>query len=78
MRKNVEFNSKGSKIRGVLVTPEGGKGPFPVAVMGGGWCYVKEIVLQPAIAALTVVLFASGSPPIAVLKEPVLLLISVA
>jgi cephalosporin-C deacetylase-like acetyl esterase len=45
MRKNVEFNSKGSKIKGVLVTPDGGKGPYPVAVMGGGWCYVKEIVL---------------------------------
>ena len=45
MRKNVEFNSKGSKIRGVLVTPDSGKGPFPIAVMGGGWCYVKEIVL---------------------------------
>lgn len=45
MRRNVEFNSQGSKIRGVLVTPETGTGPFPVAVMGGGWCYVKEIVL---------------------------------
>lgn len=45
MRRNVEFNSKGSKIRGVLVTPDHGSGPFPVAVMGGGWCYVKEIVL---------------------------------
>jgi cephalosporin-C deacetylase-like acetyl esterase len=45
MRKSVEFNSKGSKVRGVLVTPESGKGPFPIAVMGGGWCYVKEIVL---------------------------------
>src|SRR3954468_5942275 len=45
MRKNVEFNSKGSKVRGVLVTPDAGKAPFPVAVMGGGWCYVKEIVL---------------------------------
>ena len=45
MRKSVEFNSKGSKVRGVLVTPEAGKGPFPIAVMGGGWCYVKEIVL---------------------------------
>ncbi len=45
MRRNVEFNSKGSKIRGVLVTPDKGTGPFPIAVMGGGWCYVKEIVL---------------------------------
>ncbi len=45
MKRNVEFNSKGSKVRGVLVTPDAGKGPFPVAIMGGGWCYVKEIVL---------------------------------
>ena len=44
MKRNVEFLSKGSKIRGVLMTPDG-KGPFPVVVMGGGWCYVKEIVL---------------------------------
>ena len=45
MKRSVEFNSKGSKVRGVLVTPDGGKGPFPIAIMGGGWCYVKEIVL---------------------------------
>ncbi len=45
MKKSVEFNSKGSKVRAVLVTPETGSGPFPVAIMGGGWCYVKEIVL---------------------------------
>ena len=45
MKRNVEFNSKGSKVRGVLVTPDSGRGPFPIAVMGGGWCYVKEIVL---------------------------------
>jgi hypothetical protein len=36
MRRNVEFNSKGSRIRGVLVTPDAGKGPCPVAIMGGG------------------------------------------
>ena len=29
MRKNVEFNSKGSKIKGVLVTPEAARGPIP-------------------------------------------------
>jgi cephalosporin-C deacetylase-like acetyl esterase len=45
IRRNVEFNSKGSKIRGVLATPDDAKGPYPIAVMGGGWCYVKEIVL---------------------------------
>lgn len=42
--RNIEFKSNGTTIRGVLALPEG-KGPFPVAVMGGGWCYVKEVVL---------------------------------
>ena len=52
MKREVEFNSKGSKIRGVLVTPDTGKGPFPVTVMGGGWCYVKEIVLPHYATAI--------------------------
>ncbi len=43
-KRNVEFKSNGTTIRGVLATPDG-DGPFPVAVMGGGWCYVKEVVL---------------------------------
>ncbi|WP_219215981.1 alpha/beta hydrolase [Variovorax boronicumulans] len=43
-KRNVEFKSNGTTIRGILALPEG-KGPFPVAVMGGGWCYVKEVVL---------------------------------
>jgi dienelactone hydrolase len=43
-RKDVEFLSKGTKIRGVLALPDG-EGPFPVVVMAGGWCYVKEIVM---------------------------------
>lgn len=45
MKRSVEFNSQGSKIRGVLETPEKGVAPFPVVVMAGGWCYVKEIVM---------------------------------
>jgi uncharacterized protein len=45
VKRNVEFLSKGSKIRAVLALPEGFKPPYPVVVMGGGWCYVKEIVL---------------------------------
>jgi acetyl esterase/lipase len=40
----VEFLSKGVKVRGDLVLPEG-KEPFPLLIMGGGWCYVKEIVM---------------------------------
>jgi cephalosporin-C deacetylase-like acetyl esterase len=45
MKREVEFLSQGSKVRGILATPDKGNGPFPVVVMGGGWCYVKEIVL---------------------------------
>lgn len=43
-QRKVEFLSNGITLRGVLALPEG-KGPFPVAVMGGGWCYVKEVVM---------------------------------
>ena len=43
----VEFLSKGAKVRGTLILPAAGKGSHrpPVVVMGGGWCYVKEIVM---------------------------------
>ena len=44
MEKKVEFFSKGMKLRGVLRMPRG-KGPHPLLVMAGGWCYVKEIVM---------------------------------
>lgn len=43
-RREVEFLSKGEKVRGDLVLPDG-SGPFPLLIMGGGWCYVKEIVM---------------------------------
>lgn len=45
MKKNIEFKSKGTTIRGELYTPEKGEGPFPSVIMAGGWCYVKEIVM---------------------------------
>lgn len=45
MRKDIEFVSRGEACRGWLYTPETGKRPFPVVVMAGGWCYVKEIVM---------------------------------
>ena len=45
MRRDIEFTSGGETVRGWLYTPDGGTGPFPVVVMAGGWCYVKEIVL---------------------------------
>lgn len=46
--KEVEFDSCGVRIRADLLLPEG-SGPFPVVVMAGGWCYVKEL-RQPQYA----------------------------
>lgn len=43
-KRAVEFSSKGTTVRGDLILPDG-TGPFPLLVMGGGWCYVKEIVM---------------------------------
>jgi dienelactone hydrolase len=45
MRKEIEFQSKGTACRGWLYTPDEGNGPFPLVVMAGGWCYVREIVM---------------------------------
>lgn len=44
----VEFTSGGETVRGDLYLPEG-DGPFPVVIMAGGWCYVKEL-RQPQYA----------------------------
>jgi acetyl esterase/lipase len=46
-RAAVEFPSRNpkEKIRADFYTPAGSKGPFPVVVMGGGWCYVKELIM---------------------------------
>jgi fermentation-respiration switch protein FrsA (DUF1100 family) len=49
-RRDVAFPSEGVTLRGTLILPDNGSKPFPVMVMGGGWCYVKEIVL-PQYAA---------------------------
>jgi uncharacterized protein len=48
-KQEVEFRSGGTVVRGDLYLPEG-EGPFPVVVMAGGWCYVKEL-RQPQYAA---------------------------
>ena len=48
MRHDVEFKSCGTTVRAHLYMPEGA-GPFPIVVMAGGWCYVKELV-QPEYA----------------------------
>ncbi|MET3354371.1 UNVERIFIED_ORG: cephalosporin-C deacetylase-like acetyl esterase [Xanthobacter viscosus] len=44
-QKKVEFKSGSHIISGILIVPDGASGPVPVVVMGGGWCYVKEIVM---------------------------------
>jgi fermentation-respiration switch protein FrsA (DUF1100 family) len=51
LRRDVEFQSGGDTVRGWLYTPDDGDGPFPVVVMAGGWCYVKELV-QPHYAEM--------------------------
>lgn len=42
MKREVEFLSHGEIVRGDLFIPDSGDGPFPIVVMAGGWCYVKE------------------------------------
>jgi cephalosporin-C deacetylase-like acetyl esterase len=44
----VEFLSEGTVVRADLYLPNGA-GPHPAVVMGGGWCYVKELI-QPEYA----------------------------
>jgi fermentation-respiration switch protein FrsA (DUF1100 family) len=48
----VEFQSKGTTVRGTLYLPEGREGPVPGVVMAGGWCYVKELVLPHYATAI--------------------------
>lgn len=43
--RKVRFQSEGQTLSGTLILPEGAKAPVPIVVMGGGWCYVKEIVM---------------------------------
>jgi cephalosporin-C deacetylase-like acetyl esterase len=45
MEKAVEFRSGNDTCKGVLTIPEGVKGPAPLVIMAGGWCYTKEIVM---------------------------------
>ena len=46
-RREVEFPSENPAeiIRADLYTPDKGKGPWPIVIMGGGWCYVKELIM---------------------------------
>jgi fermentation-respiration switch protein FrsA (DUF1100 family) len=49
----VEFMSKGSIVRGTLYTPIAqSESDRPGVVMGGGWCYVKELVLPHYATAI--------------------------
>ncbi len=46
-RREVEFPSENpaEMIRADLYTADEGKGPWPIVIMGGGWCYVKELIM---------------------------------
>src|ERR1035437_6460829 len=46
-RREVEFPSENpaEMIRADLYTANEGNGPWPVVIMGGGWCYVKELIM---------------------------------
>jgi len=48
MPEDLQFVSEDTTVRGHLYLPAG-EGPFPLVVMAGGWCYVKELV-QPTYA----------------------------
>jgi len=48
MPEPVELASGGERLAADLYLPDG-EGPHPCVVLGGGWCYVKELV-QPSYA----------------------------
>ncbi|HWU25107.1 MAG TPA: alpha/beta fold hydrolase [Rhizomicrobium sp.] len=60
-RELIAFKSDGSEIKGHFYKPDSAKPPYPCVVMGGGWCYVKELIqpeyanffVKAGIAALT-------------------------
>ncbi|GAA5110589.1 alpha/beta hydrolase [Haloechinothrix salitolerans] len=51
MIERVVFPSDGETLVGTLFRPDDATGPLPTVVGGGGWCYVKEIVL-PHVARI--------------------------
>ncbi|MPZ74586.1 MAG: alpha/beta fold hydrolase [Nitriliruptorales bacterium] len=53
MQRDVTFHSRGVECAATLYLPDSGAGPYPTVVMGGGWCYVKEIVMPHYAAAFT-------------------------
>ncbi|MGE0728581.1 MAG: alpha/beta hydrolase [Acidimicrobiia bacterium] len=46
MRRDIEFDAEGTTLRGWLVTPDAGGGPFPTVVMAHGFSAVKEMFLD--------------------------------
>lgn len=52
-REDVSFQSDGLRLKGHFYRPSGASQPYPVVVMAGGWCYVKELI-QPEYAAFFV------------------------
>ena len=47
--EDVTFQSDGLKLVGHFYTPDNVDPPYPTIIMGGGWCYVKELI-QPEYA----------------------------
>ena len=45
MRREIDIASGRETLKAVLLTPDHGSKPYPLVIMAGGWCYVKEIVL---------------------------------
>jgi fermentation-respiration switch protein FrsA (DUF1100 family) len=48
--QTIEIPSGGERLSALLYLPDG-PGPHPAVVLGGGWCYVKELV-QPMYASV--------------------------
>jgi hypothetical protein len=74
MRRDIEFNADGVKLRGWFYTPDRGTGPFPTVVLAHGFSGVKEMGLDRyaevfAAGALAVLVYdnrclgASGGEP---------------
>ena len=61
-RELIAFKSNGVEIKGHFYKPEGIKPPYPCVVMGGGWCYVKELI-QPEYAGFFVKAAAAADMP---------------
>lgn len=62
MRRDIEFDAEGTRLRGWLYTPEGAAGPTPGVVMAHGFTAVKEMYLDRyaevfAAAGLAVLVF---------------------